>query len=237
MRILQLLSLVFAVLCAAGCESLDANAVSQFLGGGELSNDTIVQGLKEALQHGTDRSVARLSADGGYGDDPLLRIALPDDLEKFASTLRKVGLGGEIDAFEDKMNEAAEQAVTQAGPVFVDAITSMTFDDARKILSGKKTAATNFFKRKTKGRLRELYEPTIRSHMSQVGAVRSYDDLRAQYDRIPFTPDLDFSLEGYVTDKALDGLFLALGEVERDIRTNPAARVTDLLQRVFADAR
>jgi hypothetical protein len=234
MRMLPTLAIVLIGTLVTGCKSFDASAVGDFFGDGALTNDTIVQGLKEALQNGTDRSVAQLSKAGGYADDAALRIVLPEKLQKFASTLRKVGLSGELDAFEDKMNAAAEHAVTQAGPVFLDAITSMSFDDARKILSGKKTAATQFFKRKTKKRLAALYQPTVQSHMSQVGAVQSYNDLRASYDKIPFAPKLEFSLEDYVTDQALDGLFLALGAVEKDIRTNPAARVTDLLQRVFA---
>lgn len=237
MRIPSVALLALASCFAVGCESLDSGDLSGLLGGGELSNDTIVQGLKEALRQGTDRSVARLSQRGGYADDPLMRIVVPDELEKFASTLRKVGLGGEVDAFEDKMNEAAEHAVTQAGPVFVDAITSMTFDDARKILGGNKTAATSFFERKTKSRLHELYEPTVRTHMNEVGAVSSYNELRSAYDKVPFAPKIEFTLERYVTDRALDGLFEALGEVEKDIRTNPAARVNDLLRRVFADPR
>lgn len=235
MRLLHALPLVLLLAFTPACGSLEGGRVSDLFGGGALTDDTIVRGLKEALQRGTDRSVVELSQKGGYADDPIRRIVVPEQLDKFASTLRKIGLGGEVDAFEARMNAAAESAVTQAGPVFLDAITKMTFDDARKILSGKKTAATQFFRRNTESQLTGLYAPIVKQHMDQVGAVRQYNDLRAKYDAIPLAPKFEFSLEDYVTGRALDGLFTALGEVERDIRTNPAARVSDLLQRVFAN--
>ncbi len=233
---------VTAILCLAAaclpvaCSSMDGKSLSGLLGEGALTDDTIVAGLKEALRVGTGRAVDSLSAPGGYLNDARVRIPVPDKLEKFASTLRKVGLGGEVDRFERAMNAAAESAATQAAPVFVDAIAGMTFDDARRILSGKQASATNFFRRNTTAKLTQLYAPVVREHMGKVGAVQLYDDLMARYRAIPLVPAVDFSLDEYVTSKALDGLFDSVADVEKDIRANPAARTTELLRRVFGSS-
>ncbi len=237
MKHLGTVLLLVCSLTLPACESLSAGDFGNVLGQGGLGNDTIVAGLKEALNVGTDRSVNLLSRPGGYANDAVRRIIVPDELDDLASTLRKIGLGGQIDTFEAKMNEAAEHAVTQAAPIFSDAIRSMSFDDARKILGGNKTAATSFFRRKTSGALTNLYRPIVKNHMDQVGAARTFNDLKATYEQVPFAPKVNLDLESYVTERALDGLFTELGKIERDIRTNPAARVSDLLQKVFAGQR
>jgi hypothetical protein len=220
-----------------GCNSTDNGLLGSLGGmfqGQELSESTVVAGLKEALRVGTDRAVNALSQEGGYAADPALRIGMPESLEKLASTLRQVGLGQQVDLFEQKMNEAAESAAAQAAPVFLDAIGQMSFADARQILGGDQTAITDYFREKTLAQLAELYTPVVREHMNQVGAVNQYNTIVGRYQQIPFVPQIDFSPDAYVTEQALKGLFASLAEVERDIRTNPAARTTDLLKRVFS---
>jgi hypothetical protein len=151
-----------------------------------------------------------------------------------ASTLRSIGMGGKVDEFEEKMNRAAEKAAALATPVFVDAIKSMTFDDARKILKGRGSEATDYFRDKTTAPLTKAYAPIVRRQMETVGAVREYNKLMERYKKIPLVPKPKFDLDEYVTAKALEGLFKVVGEEERKIRENPAARTTELLRKVFA---
>jgi hypothetical protein len=200
-----------------------------------LDSTTVAQGLKEALSVGTERAVAKLSQPGGYAKDAALRLMIPEKLQKVGSTLRKVGLGSLVDDFEGKMNAAAEEAASKAVPVFANAVRSMSFEDAMGILKGGPTAATEYFKAKTSDQLRAMYEPIVRAKMEQVGTAKLYNSLMAKYDAIPLTSKPDFSLDTYVTDKALDGLFSKLGDMEKDIRENPAARTTALLRRVFGN--
>ena len=233
------INLIFILLTAltAGCDTTDKGLLGSLGGlfqGQELSESTVIAGLKEALRTGTDRAVSALSKEGGYAANPALRIGMPEKLAKLASTLRQIGLGQPVDLFEQKMNEAAESAASQAVPVFLDAIGQMSFADARQILDGGQTAITDYFRDKTLSQLTQLYTPVIHEHMNQVGAVKQYNTIVSQYQRVPLVPKIDFSPDAYTTEHALKGLFASLAEVERDIRTNPAARTTDLLRRVFA---
>jgi hypothetical protein len=170
----NLLIVIVLTALTAGCDATE----NGFLGswGGvfqerELSEGTVVAGLKEALRVGTDRAVSTLSKEGGYAQNPALRIGMPAQLAKLASTLRQIGLGRQVDLFEQKMNEAAESAASMAAPVFLDAIGQMSFADARQILGGDQTAITDYFREKTLTRLTKLYTPVVREHMDQVGAV------------------------------------------------------------------
>jgi len=238
MRKAVLAGVVVAALVLVGCESLSPDAISSLgglLGSKELSVDTMVAGLKEALRVGSERAAGTLSQPGGYSANPALKLLVPEQLHKVASTLRKVGMGSMVDQFEAKMNEAAEQAAAKAVPVFAKAVTDMTFEDAKGILQGGNTAATDYFKRKTSAQLAGLYAPIVRSKMDEVGAGKVYNSLMAKYNAIPLTSKPDFSLESYVTDKAMSGLFAKLGEMEAQIRADPAARTTALLKQVFGN--
>jgi len=223
-----------AGLLASGCASGDGSLLDVF-GKGPLDTETIVAGLKQALEVGTNNAVKTTSRTGGYWDNLALRILMPEKLKSVASTLRKVGLGGQVDAFERKMNEAAESAASQAAPIFINAIKNMTFADAKGILSGPDTAATDYFRAKTSQALTALYLPVVKTKMRELGVMKAYDDLLAEYLRLPLVPKPTVSIEQYVTDKGLAGLFNVLGEEERQIRENPAARTTALLRRVFGD--
>ncbi|MDT8390009.1 MAG: DUF4197 domain-containing protein [Lentisphaeria bacterium] len=225
-----------AALVMLGCESLPITETLGLLSSdstGELSVNTIVAGLKEALQKGTDSAVSQLSAAGGFTDNPSLRIPLPEQLDGAASALRKVGLGSLVTGFEDKMNLGAEKAVAKAKPVFWQAITNMSFDDAKSILQGGDTAATEYFRKVTSDDLRGAFAPIIGGQLESVGAVRAYNDLVTRYTALPFTKKPTLDLEGYATDKALDGLFSAIANEEKAIREDPVARTTDLLKKVF----
>jgi hypothetical protein len=230
-RILVAVTLVAAV--AAGCTAgglLDAVGVG---GGGELSLETVVAGLKEALRVGTGNTVKAVSRADGYWKNPRIRIPMPPELERVSSTLRNLGLGAKVDDFERKMNEAAEKAAVEAVPVFAGAIRDMTFEDARRILKGGGSAATDYFRRKTTATLSAKYTPIVRRSTERVGAVRRYNEIMERYRKIPLVPKPKFDLDEYVTRKALEGLFTVLAEEERKIRENPAARTTELLRKVF----
>jgi hypothetical protein len=221
-----------------GCQSGDAGwsgLLSAALGSGSgpLSLETIVAGLKEALAVGTQNAVAQTGKTGGYARDPLIRVPLPEQLQGPAKALRAVGLGSLVDNLEAKMNEGAEQAAAQAAPIFIGAIRQMTFADARQILEGADTAATDYFREKTGPQLADLYRPVVSKNLEQVGAAKAYGDLIGRYNALPLVPKVQFSLDEYVTRKGVDGLFTVLAGEERKIRADPAARTTELLRRVF----
>ncbi len=201
--------------------------------GGELSEGKIIEGLKEALEIGTSNAVKLVSKMDGYYGNPQIKIPLPDSVKKVEKALRAVGYGSKVDAFELSMNRAAEKAAPEAKALFMDSIKQMSFEDARKILDGRDNEATLYFEDKTRHKLTEIFKPIVHSSMSQVGVTRQYQALDAKVRTIPFTESLSFDLDQYVTDGALNGLFLMLAEEERKIRQDPAARVTDLLKEVF----
>lgn len=203
-------------------------------GSGALTNDEIIAGLKEALEVGTEKAVALVSQADGYYANPDIKIPLPESVQKVEKFLRAAGYGQKVDAFELSMNRAAERAAPEAKSIFQDAISQMSFEDASKILNGRDNEATLYFEDKTSGRLQELFKPIVKDSMGEVGVTRSFQDLNAKAESMPFGKSLSFDLDQYVTDGALQGLFKMLAEQERQIRTQPAARVTDLLQKVFA---
>jgi hypothetical protein len=189
--------------------------------------------LKEALKVATEKTVSLTGKTDGYFANQAIKILMPDKLKSLESGLRAVGYGSQIDEFVLSMNRAAESAAPQAKQIFVDAIGKMSFDDARKILNGSNTAATDFFKSKTTPQLTTAFKPAVSKSMNDVGVTRQYKDLVGRFESIPFAKSQAFDLDGYVVDKGLAGLFHVLGEQEQQIRTNPTARVTDLLKEVF----
>jgi hypothetical protein len=199
-----------------------------------LSTETVINGLKEALEVGSRRAIEEISQPGGYLDNQDIRIPLPDGINSVASLLKKYGLESQVNEFEESMNRAAEKAAPQATELIVSAVKEMSFDDAKKIYSGSDDAATQYFKEKTSGKLRELFQPTVQESLGQVGATRYYNDLASEAKEIPFVGDkVNVDLDNYVTEEALNGLFTMLAVEEKKIRENPAARTTDLLKQVF----
>ncbi|HSL91168.1 MAG TPA: DUF4197 domain-containing protein [Candidatus Limnocylindrales bacterium] len=200
---------------------------------GEPDTAQIVSGLKEALSIGTGKAVATVSKTDGYFGNPSIKILLPENLRKAGDVLGKIGYQHEVDDFVVRMNRAAEKAAPRAKPIFVDALKAMTFEDARKILGGGDTAATEYFQAKTRDRLYEEFKPVVSSSMDEVGTVRSYKAMTSRYSSLPFVRAESLDLDHYVTDKALEGIFYMVAQEEKKIRTDPAARVTDLLKAVF----
>jgi hypothetical protein len=198
-----------------------------------LDNATIINGLKEALRVGTQNAVRLTSSEDGFLGNELIRIALPDQLETLVKVLRTVGFESQVQELEVTMNRAAERGAGEATDVFVDAIAKMSFGDARAILDGNETAATDYFRDKTSGTLTKRFKPLVKEKMQEVGLVQQYESLVDRFTAIPLMSAPVLSLEDYVTDKTLDGLFTVLADEERRIRTDPSARVTELLQRVF----
>jgi hypothetical protein len=209
-----------------------------FRGMGSITRDepgesTIISGLKEALSIGTKNAVARVSQVDGYFGSEIIKILMPEKIQTVADVLRRVGFQQQVDDFIISMNRAAEKAAPEAVSYFVDAIQDMTFEDAKTILQGSQTAATDYFEEKTSEKIYDAFQPIISSSMNEVGVTRLYKDMMSSYELIPFVEKKSIDLDHYVTTKALDGLFYMVAEEEKKIRTDPAARVTDLLKTVF----
>lgn len=200
-------------------------------GGGKVDEGSSIAGIKEALAVGTERAVAGLARPDGYLGNQAVKILMPSSIQKVADLARMAGYQKQVDSFVVSMNRAAEAAVPMASSFFADAIREMTLDDARGILTGGDTAATQFFRGKTENRLFTAFRPVVAGKVDEVGATRAYKDLTGRYTALPGVQSLD--LDDYVTGKALDGLFHMVGEEERKIRSDPAARTTELLKRVF----
>jgi hypothetical protein len=199
-----------------------------------LGDARIGQGLKEALRVGTENAVSLTGRVDGYFANQAIKILMPERLKSLDQGLRLIGQGDRVDELVLGMNRSAEKAAPFARQIFVDAIGDMSIDDARKILSGPDTAATEYFKGKTTPKLTAAFQPVVERTMNDVGVARQYKDLLTQAQAIPFFRSEDYDLNRYVVGKSLDGLFHVVGDEERKIRTNPAARTTDLLREVFS---
>ncbi len=238
-RLFLLLSTLLLVFVVTPCRAGFFDDVTKGLGlsgtpGSGLDDATIVKGLKEALSTGTARAVTSVSQRDGYFNNEMIKILLPEKVRTAADLLGKFGFQQEVDDFVLSMNRAAEKAAPKAKEHFVAALKSMTFDDARKILQGGKTSATEYFKQKTEAKIYDSFRPVISANMKDVGVTKRYAQMRETFEAIPFAGAMGaFDLENYVTTKAVDGLFIMLGEEEKKIRTDPAARGTELLKKVF----
>jgi len=199
-----------------------------------MDTATLARGLKEALRVGGERAIGQLAATDGYYGRPDVRIPLPGMLESGAELLRRAGLESYVETFERSMNRAAEQAISEATPVFLDTLEQMTLEDARRIYSGGDSAATEYFRDKTSTRLQQRMQPLISEAMSASGVSLAYEALVQQAESyLPMLQGFSPDLNEHVTSRALEGLFLRLGEEERLIRQQPAARTTELLKQVF----
>lgn len=198
-----------------------------------LSDDTVVSGLKEALEIGTGNAVSATGVVDGYFRNEAIKILMPDRLATVERGLRAVGYDSQVDEFILSMNRAAEDAAPFARDIFWDAIREMSFSDARSILGGGETAATEYFREATSDDLTAAFLPVVQRSMESVGVTRQYQELIGRFEAIPFMNAEALDIDQYVVGKALDGIFHVLGEEERKIRSNPAARVTDLLRTVF----
>jgi hypothetical protein len=198
-----------------------------------LSDQEIGRGLREALKVGVRTVVSQVSAADGYNGDPRIHVPLPESLETVQKTLARIGMSDLMDDLELRLNRAAEAAAPEARDVFWQAIQEMTLDDVRQIYNGPDDAATRYLERTMSDPLIQRMRPIVDASVSQVGAVRAYDNAIGQYKAIPFVPDAKADLTQHVLERALKGLFLYLAEEEAAIRENPAKRTTEILQKVF----
>ncbi len=221
-----------AHLCYAG---LFDNIMKMFGGSSQEKSDesTIVSALKEAISIGANNAVESVSKIDGYLGNKAIKIFIPEKIKMVTDGLRKIGYQKQVDDFILSMNRAAEKAAPEAKSYFINAIKEMTFDDARKILNGGDTAATDYFKVKTNDKLYEAFKPVVSSSVNEVGVTRYYKDMASKFASLPFMKPETLDLDHYVTNKALDGLFYMISEEEKKIRTDPKARVTELLKKVF----
>jgi len=201
--------------------------------GGLLSNADITAGLKEALTKGSTAVVGQLGQQNGFSNDPDIRIPLPKTLLTARNFASQVGMEKSFDDLELRLNRAAELATPKAKNLFVGAIKDMSMEDASSILKGPDDAATSYFRGKTGPSIKTAMRPLIDNALAQVGAVQSFNQLLQQYNAIPLAPKVEADLTGHVVDKGSDGIFLYLAQEEKEIRTNPVKRTTELLQRVF----
>ena len=204
-----------------------------------VSNRDIADGLKEALFQGVKNAVSDLGRENGFLDNSRVRIPLPKNLQKTEKTLRALGQGRRVDEFVEAMNHAAEEAVPVAADIFFDSVKQMTFSDARNILfSGQDDAATEFFRRTSEDRLRDEFRPIVERATEKVGVTQKYKEMIGRYCFMGKIVGADASdIDGYITEKALDGLFLMMADEERKIRRDPIRRTTSLLRKVFGILR
>lgn len=198
-----------------------------------LTDQDITGGLREALKVGVASVVGQVGAADGFNGDPRIHVPLPKSLETVQKTLARIGMSDLMDDLELRLNRAAEQAAPEAREVFGQAIQEMTFDDVQKIYKGPEDAATRFLERTMSDPLIQRMRPIVDASLSEVGAVRAYDNAIGQYKAIPFVPDAKADLTQHVLQRALKGVFLYLAEEEAAIRKNPAKRSTELLKKVF----
>ena len=198
-----------------------------------LSSDNISNGLKEALQVGATNAAKKLGLQDGFFGNAAIKILMPPEALTIEKKLRDYGMGSQVDDAILSMNRAAESASQSAAPIFISAIKSMSITDAVKILKGTDTAATGYLREKTTPQLTTAFRPVIEQSLDQVGASTKWSALVSLYNNIPFIKKLNPDLAGYVTDKALSGMFLTVADEEKKIRKDPVAQTTDLLKKVF----
>ncbi|WP_439951252.1 DUF4197 domain-containing protein [Formosa haliotis] len=198
-----------------------------------ISTTDIASGLREALNLGIEKQVNSLTQEDGFYKNDLVKIVMPEELQKVDLALRRVGLGSLADEGIKVLNRAAEDAVKEATPIFVDAVKDITFDDAKSILLGNDDAATSYLTTKTQSALYDKFHPVINESFTKVGADKVWSNLISKYNSLPFISKVNPDLTDYVTSEALEGVYTMIAVEEKEIRTSAAARSTKLLQSVF----
>ncbi|VUD66767.1 hypothetical protein TDB9533_03688 [Thalassocella blandensis] len=233
----SLKTLLFAsILSLSACSELtpyiDAGAqVATATGYSNQAN--LVRGIKQALELGSARAATQLSAPGGYSNSNLYRIALPDELDAVTSTMRRFGLGGQLERVEALMNQGAEKAAVEAKEVFVDAVRNMSVTDALGIIRGSETAATDYFRQQTEASLRSRYLPIIQQNLKQIGFYSQYQQILGAYQNLPIANKPNLDLEQHVLNKSLSALFSQVAVEEKLIRQDPVGRGSALIGSVF----
>lgn len=227
---------IFALLIIfnlTACAELQ-DVVNQFPQSGGIGNTDIAAGLRQALDLGIDKQVTKLTQKDGFYKNELVKILLPEELQKVDNALRKVGLSSLADEGIKALNRAAEDAVKEATPIFVNAVKDISFDDAKNILLGNDDAATSYLTSKTQTQLYNKFKPVISNSFGKVGADQIWTNLITKYNNLPLTNDVNPDLTDYVTSEALKGVYTMIAIEEKEIRTKVSSRTTDLLKKVFA---
>lgn len=227
--------LAFLLTFGAACTTQQISRTVGVLTNLPLTKEEAGKALKEALVQGITKGTGLASKEGGYLNNPLIRIPFPEETQKVANTLRDIGLGKEVDKFVRSLNRGAEEAAKEALPIFKQAILNMSFQDAMAILKNEsKVAATDYLRRTTSEQLLRLFQPVMKRNLDKVNATKYYDELITRYNRIPLVKKADPDLEGYATAKAVEGLFKLIEKEEANIRENVSARTTELMRKAFA---
>ncbi len=200
--------------------------------GSVLSEEEIINGLKEALTIGTNNSTKKLGVENGFFNDAILKIVMPPEAQKVASSLRRLGMGSLVDKAELSMNRAAEDATSGVADIFIEAIKKMTIKDGLEILKGDSVAATNYLKTNTSQQLTEKIKPVIEASLKKVNATKYWSDVFKNYNKF-LRQNVNTDLTAYVSGKTSDAIFYTISQEENKIRKDPAAQVTDLLKKVF----
>lgn len=200
-----------------------------------LTEKDAADGIKEALVNGTGEGVKQVSVLNGYWGNPEIKIPFPAEAKEMESKLRAIGMGKKVDEFNESMNQAAEKAASEAKPIFLTAIKEMTVRDAVNIVKGTDNAATMYLKNNTSPQLIDKFQPIIKTSLDNVNATRYWSDLITIYNKIPMVKKMNPDLPQYVTQKAIDGLFIMIAKEELKIRKDPVARTSELLKKVFGN--
>ncbi len=222
--------------CDVQSQSKLGNILKQIPTSANPSTLEIGQGIKQALEIGTSKGADQLSARDGFLGNLAVKILFPPEAQKVEKTLRSIGMGSLADNVITSLNRAAEDAAKEAKPIFIAAIKQMTITDATNILLGSQDAATQYFKRVTTAQLTDKFSPIVTSSLSKVGATKYWGDAASKYNKLPLVKPVNADLSEYVTQKAIDGMFLQVALEELDIRNNLGARSSTLLQKVFGYA-
>ena len=225
---------LFLIFNLTACAELQQVVNQLPQGNGGVSALDIGNGLRQALDFGIDKQVSKLTQKDGFYNNQLVKILLPEELQKVDKALRDIGLGSLADDGIKVLNRAAEDAVSQATPIFVDAIKGITFNDAKNILLGNKDAATQYLSGKTESALYAKFNPVIKDSFAKVGADQIWANLINKYNALPFTSNVNPDLTDYVTTEALKGVYKMIAVEELEIREKVSSRTTGLLQKVFA---
>ncbi|CAZ96950.1 DUF4197 domain-containing protein [Zobellia galactanivorans] len=226
--------LLFLALNLTACGELQQVIDQLPQGQTALGNDQIAAGLRQALDKGIKSQVSKLTQEDGFLKNEAVKILLPEELQKVDKTLRDIGLGNLADEGLKVINRAAEDAVGEATPIFVDAVKGITFNDAKNILLGSDDAATQYLTSATQTQLYAKFNPVIKNSFDKVGADKVWSNLISKYNSIPLTKKVNPDLTDYVTQEALKGVYTMIAVEEKEIRNNAASRTTDLLKRVFS---
>ncbi len=224
---------VFLIFNATACAELQG-VIDQLPQGGVLTNAEIGSGLRQALDFGIDKQVTKLTQKDGFFKNELVKILLPQELRKVDKALRDIGLSKLADEGLKVLNRAAEDAVKEATPIFIDAVKGITFADAKNILLGNDDAATQYLTSRTQTSLYSKFNPVIKNSFNKVGADEIWSNLINKYNTLPFTNNVNPDLTDYVTNEALKGVYTMIAVEEKEIRNKIGSRTTDLLKRVFA---